>query len=95
MNGTSQILGKKYLNSFTNANILTCIYSAKAVSDNVFKMIITAVGSFILTFANIDIATIVVGLSVLIITLILSAYMNGRVGLNPDEYTKKDIYIRK
>lgn len=95
MNGTSQILSKKYLNSFTTPKILTCIYSAKSISDNISKMIITGVGSFILTLANVDIAIIVVGLGVIILTFFLSMYMNGKVGLSPDEYTQKDIYIRK
>ena len=88
-------MSKKYLNSFANAKILTCIYSAKAISDNVSKMIITGAGSFILTLANVDIAIIIVGLGVIILTFFLSMYMNGKVGLSPDEYTQKDIYIRK
>ncbi len=95
MNGTSQILAKKYLNSFTNSKILTCIYSAKAISDNFCKVLITGMGSFILTFANINFAIIIAGIGVIVITFFLSMYMNGRVGLDPDEYTQKDIYIRK
>ncbi len=94
MDGTSQILSKKYLNSFTNAKILTCIYSAKSISDNLAKMIITGVGSFILAFVNIDIGIMISGIIVIILTFFLSMYMNGRIGLDPDEYTKKDIYIR-
>ncbi len=95
MNGTSQILAKKYLNSFTNSKILTCIYSAKAITDNVCKVIITGIGSFILTVANINFGTMIAGILVIIITFFLSMYMNGRVGLDPDEYTQKDIYIKK
>ena len=95
MNGTSQILSKKYLNSFANPKILTCIYSAKSISDNISKMIITGAGSFILAITSVDIAIIVAGLGVIVLTFFLSMYMNGKVGLSPDEYTQKDIYIRK
>lgn len=95
MNGTSQILAKKYLNSFTNTKILTCIYSAKSISDNVCKVIITGFGSFVLTCANINFATIIAGIGIIFITFFLSMYMNGRVGLDPDEYSQKDIYIKK
>ena len=94
MNGTSQILSKKYLNSFTNEKILTCIYSAKGVSDNVFRTIITGVGSFILSITEINIASVVVGLLLIVLTFIISMYMENKVGLSPDEYTQKDIYIR-
>ncbi len=94
MNGTSQILSKKYLNSFTNEKILTCIYSAKGVSDNIFRTIITGVGSFILSITEINIASVVVGLLLIVLTFIISMYMENKVGLSPDEYTQKDIYIR-
>ncbi len=94
MNGTSQILSKKYLNSFTNEKILTCIYSAKGVSDNVFRTIITSVGSLILSITEIDIASVVVGLILIVLTFFISMYMENKVGLSPDEYTQKDIYIK-
>ena len=94
LNGTSQILSKKYLNSFTNEKILTCIYSAKGISDNVSKTLITGVGSFILTVAQINVAIVIAGLALIVITFLLSMYMETRVGLSPDEYTQKDIYIR-
>lgn len=95
MDGISQILTKKYLNSFTDNKILICIYSAKAISDNAFKILITSIGSIILTMCSVDYATLLVGLILIIVTFLLSMYMNGKVGLNPDKYTQKDIYIRK
>ena len=94
MNGTSQILSKKYLNSFTNEKILTCIYSAKGVSDNVFRTVITSVGSLILSITEIDVASVVVGLILIVLTFFISMYMENKVGLSPDEYTQKDIYIK-
>ena len=94
MNGTSQILSKKYLNSFANEKILTCIYSAKGLSDNISKTIITGVGSFILSVAQINVAVVIVGLILMVFTFFISMYMDNKVGLSPDEYTQKDIYIR-
>ena len=94
MNGTSQVLSKRYLNSFTNDKILTCIYSAKGVTDNILRTIITGVGSLILSITEINIASVVIGLILIILTFIISMYMENKVGLSPDEYTQKDIYIR-
>ena len=94
MNGTSQILSKKYLNSFANEKILTCIYSAKGISDNLAKTIITGVGSFVLTVAQVNIAIVIVGLILMVLTFFISMYMENKVGLSPDEYTQKDIYIK-
>ena len=94
MNGTSQILAKKYLNNFTTEKILTCIYSAKGVTDNVLRTVITSIGSFVLTVAEINVAIVLVGLMVIVITFIISMYMENKVGLSPDEYTQRDIYMR-
>ena len=94
MNGISQILSKKYLNSFTNEKILTCIYSARGVTNNILRTIITSMGSLILSITEIDVASVVVGLILIVVTFFISMYMEGKVGLSPDEYTQKDIYIK-
>lgn len=94
VNGIFLILAKKYFNSFANDKILTSIYATRSVYDNIFRTVITAVGSYILTFASINISMIIVGIITMLITLWLSAYMKDKLGLLPEEYTQRDIYIR-
>ena len=65
------------------------------MSDNLWRTFITGIGSLILTICNVDIAIIAAGVILIIVTFILALYMSTRLGLEPDEYTQKDIYIRK
>lgn len=90
-----QILAKKYFNNFTNTKILPSIYSVKYISDNVFRIILTLVGTMLLMFLNIKIVFLVTGILLVIATVFISSYADKKLGLDPEEYTQKDIYIRK
>ena len=90
-----QILTKKYFNNFTNTKILPSIYSVKYISDNVFRIILTLVGTILLMFLNIKIVILVTGIILVIATVFISTYADKKLGLDPEEYTQKDIYIRK
>lgn len=92
--GIARILSKKYFNNFTDNEILPSIYTAKSISDNVFRVIFTLLGSSILLFTNIDKAFIVYGICLVPITLLANLYAKKRLGLNPDKYPDKDIYIK-
>lgn len=93
-NAIDQILAKKYVNNFASTKILPAIYSSKSICDNIFRTIITLLGSAIVGIYNIDIAMIVMGIFVLILTLVLTVYSKDKLGLKPEEYTQKDIYKR-
>ena len=95
INAIEQILAKKYMNNFANHKVISSIYAAKSMSDNLWRTFITGIGSLILTICNVDIAIIAAGVILIIVTFILALYMSTRLGLEPDEYTQKDIYIRK
>ena len=60
-NAIDQILAKKYVNNFASTKILPAIYSSKSICDNIFRTIITLLGSAIVGIYNIDIAMIVMG----------------------------------
>ena len=92
--GIARILSKKYFNNFTDNEILPSIYTAKSISDNVFRVIFTLLGSSILLFTNINKAFIVYGICLVPITLLANLYAKKRLGLNPDKYPDKDIYIK-
>ena len=93
-NAIDQILAKKYVNNFASTKILPAIYSAKSICDNLFRTIVTLLGSAIVGIYNIDIAMIVMGIFILILTLGLTVYSKDKLGLKPEEYTQKDIYKR-
>ena len=93
-NAIDQILAKKYVNNFTSTKILPAIYSAKSICDNIFRTIITLIGSVIVGIYNIDIAMVAMGIFILILTLGLTVYSKDKLGLKPEEYTQKDIYKR-
>ena len=93
-NAIDQILAKKYVNNFASTKILPAIYSSKSICDNIFRTIITLLGSAIVGIYNIDIAMIVMEIFILILTLVLTVYSKDKLGLKPEEYTQKDIYKR-
>ena len=93
-NAIDQILAKKYVNNFTSSKILPAIYSAKSICDNLLRTVITLLGALVLGIYNIDIATVAMGIFILILTLGLTVYSKDKLGLKPEEYTQKDIYKR-
>ena len=93
-NAIDQILAKKYVNNFASTKILPAIYSSKSICDNIFRTIITLLGSAIVGIYNIDIAMIVMGIFILILTLVLTVYSKDKLGLKAEEYTQKDFYKR-
>lgn len=95
LNSIYQILAKKYFNNFTNAKILPSIYSIKSISDNLFRIITTLIGTLLLSFVNVEIAILITGILLVISAIIVNAYSNNKLGLEPEKYTQKDIYIRK
>lgn len=95
LNAIYLILAKRYFNNFTNTKILPSIYSVKSISDNLFKIISTLFATVILGWLNVEMALIITGFILLIATLVINNFTKEKLGLNPDEYTQKDIYIRK
>ena len=93
-NAIDQILAKKYINNFATQKILPPIYSAKCISDNLSRTIMTLGGSALLGIWNINYSMIIMGIIILLISLGLTIYSKDKLGLRPDEYTQKDIYKR-
>ena len=93
LNGIAIILAKKYFNNFSNDEISPSIYTVKTISDNFFRIITTVIGSTILVYCNIDVSILVFGLILMIATVLIFNFAKNKLGLSPDEYSKKDIYI--
>lgn len=93
--GIFQILKKKYLGNFMTPDILTKVYSANSVCCSLCRMLAGVIGSVLLTYMTIEYAMVVIGILFTIMTLLLSKYIKTRIGLKPEEYTKKDIAYMK
>lgn len=89
--GVFQILKKRYMGNFMTPEILTKIYAGNSIIASIFRMLAGAIGSYLLTIMTIQYAMVVVGISFSVITLLFAIYMKTRIGLKPEEYTKKDV----
>lgn len=90
--GVGEVLASRYLGNFANEKILTQIYAANAISRNLFRAIISFLGSYLLGITNTANSMIIMGIILLITTLGLIAYMRTRLGLKPQEYSKNEIW---
>ena len=89
--GLYMVLYKKYDNNFSNVKILPTIYTMTNIYWNLERVIITAIGSFVLTIVDVKYGFIVMGVIFIVTTILISTYMKTRVGLKPEEYSKEDL----
>lgn len=92
--GIYHIIKSKYLNNFANSKILTKIYSANTIINNLLRMIIGFIGSLILSQFNIKYTMIIIGISFTAVVYLLYLYMKPKLGLKPDQYKIEDIKIK-
>lgn len=83
---------KRYLNSFTIPRVNTKIYASQTIFNSFARIPISLFASYILSITNTSTSFILIGSILSIVFIFLLNYMNGRVGLKPEEYNKKDIY---
>ena len=85
----------KYLTNFSNDKIDTKIFLA----NNFFRSIISAffgiLASFLLNRLNIAYSMIIVGMVFFILIVIALKYMETRLGLKPEEYSKEELKYDK
>ena len=89
--GLYQVLKNRYMNNFANNTILPKIYSINGIMANVGKMLVGILASTILKFTSIQNSLLVLGSLCTIIVIALFIYSKNKLGLNPKEYTEKDI----
>ena len=91
LRGIYMVIYKKYVNNFSNVKILPTIYSMTNLYWNLSRIVITSIGSFVLTIVDIKYGMLIMGLLFIIFALLIYMYMKTRVGLKPEEYSKEDI----
>lgn len=91
--GVFQILKKKYMGNFMTPEILTKVYSVYSIMCSIGRVVTTSIGSFLLGLMTIEYTMLVSGILFIVITLILERFIKTKVGLNPKEYNKNDIFV--
>lgn len=93
--GPYDTLMKQYLSSFCNSDMRLKIFSANTFVISCLSTIVSFLCSFALTFYSNAIVTLMLGIISFILMVFVLHYMSTRVGLKPEDYSSKDINLRK
>ena len=91
MKGPFYILIIRYLNNFTNHKTRNKISSVYNLVENISRCIIALISSILLKYTTTPNTLLIIGTIYTILLLAMLINMKGKVGLNPEEYTEKDI----
>lgn len=91
--GVHEVVTSRYLQNFTDSNILPKIYAVNSVCRNMFRVIIGFIGAYLLNITNTANTIIIISIIFTIIVLSLISYMKTRLGLKPEEYSSEDIKL--
>lgn len=84
---------KRYLNNFTNTNLRTKISSSFNLLENILRFLITFLASNLLRVTTTAKTFAILGCILGIVVVLMLDNMRKKVGLNPEQYTKKDVNI--
>lgn len=79
--GYFQVLRYRYIGNFVSEDILTKVYASNLIMSNLMRALIEYLGSVILLYNNINIATLIIGIIFTIVCIFISIYMKKRVGI--------------
>jgi len=89
--GVFNVLIFRYLNNFTNRQIRIKLAIVRNIIYNVFTIIISLFGAWILSFTTPSNSIIILGVISIIALILLLHYMKDKVGLKPEKYSKEDL----
>lgn len=89
------VLENKYLTNFTTSDICVKILSISKIAKRISRMVITLLAGLLLEYYTTSQAYLIMGIVGFMIMLFVLNYMKNRVGLDPEEYDKKDIEYTK
>ena len=81
---------KRYLNNFTTTNLRTRISSSFNLLENILRFLITYLASLLLRITNTANTFIILGCVLGIVVILMLDNMRKKVGLKPEEYSKRD-----
>lgn len=79
--GYFQVLRYRYIGNFISEDILTKVYACNSIMSNLMRALIEYVGSIILLYNNINMATLIIGVIFTAVCIFISIYMKKRVGV--------------
>ena len=91
VHGVYKVALKKYTVSFTTSRIRTRISSIGLMFEYAGTTIISFAVAYLLERVGNSIGCIIVCVCAIVIMSAIIRYMNGRLGLKPEEYAPKDI----
>ena len=92
LRGIYTISVKKYINNFTTSNVRGKILSAYSLFENFGKSVLSFVSAGILDSCGSNATAIIFGILCIFTLFFIFKYMNGKLGLNAEEYKKSEIY---
>lgn len=81
---------EKYLRNFTNEKIDTKIFAVKNLFGGVFRVVTGLFASFLLDKTTTANSMIIIGIIFTLVFILTEKYMENRVGLKPEEYSKEE-----
>lgn len=84
---------KQYLNNFTTASLRTKISSSFNLLENILRFLITFAASALLRVTTTANTFTILGCVLTIIVVLMLDNMRKKVGLKPEQYSKRDINI--
>lgn len=89
--GPYSTLIKQYLSSFATSDMRVKISSANYLIEGIFGATLSFIGSFFLDITSTANASVLIGCICTLALIAILEYMKTRVGLKPEEYSKRDI----
>ena len=84
---------KQYMNNFTTVSLRTKISSSFNLLENILRFLITFLASNLLRVTNTATTFTILGCILTIIVVLMLDNMRKKVGLKPEQYSKRDIEI--
>lgn len=94
-NGIYQVLILKYLSNFANEKIDSKIYSVQLLAISIVNATLGIATSFLFEHLESYYAMLILGSSFLVLFIISLLYMNNKLGLKPEEYSKEETKFAK
>ena len=89
--GAFHTLIKRYLNNFTTSSLRNKITLTYNLVESLARALITLLASMILKITTASNTILVIGCITTIIIVLMIDYMKDKVGLKPEEYSKKEV----
>ncbi|MDO4282934.1 MAG: MFS transporter [Clostridia bacterium] len=92
LQGVYRISVKKYMNNFTTSRVRGKILAIFYIFENIGQTLFLFLAGYIIDSKGTSLTTLIIGGISFIIILLVLGFMKNRLGLDPEQYDKKDIF---